>query len=131
MIVEMIAVLVMQVAIVDEIDVVAVLHGHLPSPRMGIACEPRAQFLGIGIGIADFDYVFIDVPVMRVVEMTVVQIVDMALMIDRLMAAALGVDMAFVPGMKHFMRKNRCCNKGKRQSGADQGSFHVSALQEV
>ena len=126
----MIAMLMMQAAIVDEIDVLAVLHRHLPGPRMGIARKPRGQFLGIGIGIADLDHVFIDMPVMRVVEMAVVQIVDMAAMIDRLMAAALGVDMAFVPGMEHFVRKNRCCNKGKRQHGANQGSFHVSALHE-
>ena len=126
----MVAVLVMQAAIVDEIDVIAMLHRHLPSPRMGIARNPRGQFLGTGIGIADLDHMFIDMPVMRVVEMAVVQIVDMAVMIDRLMAAAPGVDMAFVPGMKHFVRKHRCCNKGTRQRGADQGSFHVSALHE-
>lgn len=108
MIVGVIAVPVMQMPVMDEIHVIAVLDGHVLLARMTVRMivggNPSHQFLGLGIGCAHLDRMLVDVAAMRVVEVPVVEVIDMAAVIDRLMAAALGMGMAFMHAVKHFVR---------------------------
>lgn len=132
MIVGVIAVPVMQMPVMDEIHVIAVLDGHVLLTRMTVRMivggNPRHQFLSLGIGRAHLDRVLVDMAAMRVVEVPVVQVIHMAAVIDRLMAAALGMGMALVHAVEHLMGHHRRGNQGKRQHGASQGSMHDCAL---
>jgi hypothetical protein len=108
MIVGVIAVPVMQMPVMDEIHVIAVLDGHVLLARMTVRMivggNPSHQFLGLGIGCTHLDRVLVDMAAMRVVEVPVVEVIDMTAVIDRLMVAALGMGMAFMPAVKHFVR---------------------------
>ena len=132
MIVGVIAVPVMQMPVMHEIHVIAVLDGHMllarMSMRMIVGGDSRHKFLRIGIGIAHFDHMLIDMAAMRVVQVPVMQVIDMAGVIDGLMAAVLGMGVAIVPAMEHLMRHYRRGNQGKRQQSAVQGSMHDCAL---
>jgi hypothetical protein len=89
----MIAVRVMQMARDAVIDVVAMRHRLVTAAgAMHMTClVAGAAVLGgaaVGVLAGDFDHVLVDMPFMRVVQVTVVQIIDMPVMPDRLMAAA-------------------------------------------
>ena len=128
MVIGVITVNVMQPTIVDEIDMGTVLHAHVLLARMAVgmivARNAPAQFLSLGVGGADVQRVFVDMPVMAVMQMTVVEIIDMSSMFERLMAASRAMSVAFMPGVQHLVRGKRCGSKGKRQRGAQQGSVH-------
>jgi hypothetical protein len=130
----MVAMKVVQVPVMDEIHVVAMLHGEmllaLVAVGMAIGGHPDDQFLGIGIGIAHLEDMLVDMPAMRVVKVAIVEVIDMTIVVERLMAAALAVDMAFVTAMQHLVRHHRLGNQGKRQHGAGQGSMHRCALRK-
>ncbi len=116
MIIGVIAVLVVQAAVMDEVDVVAVLHAGMlfarVTMRMRLARYARDKFLGFGVGIGDFKSVFIDMSGVRTVKVAVVEIIDMAGVIDRLMTTALGVGVGLMPGVEHLMRKRRGGKEG-------------------
>ena len=93
MVVAVIAMRVMQVILDAIVDVVAVRHRVVAAARpMHMArVMPGAAMVGgaaVGIGARYFDHMLVDMPLMRVVQVAVVQIIDVAVMADRLMAAA-------------------------------------------
>ncbi len=121
MIVGVIAVAVVQPPVVDEVDMGAMLDAHVFLAGMAVQVivghHAGGQFLGFRIDGADFESVLVDMTVMRVVEVAVVKVIDMARMFERLMTAALRMAMAFVPGMEHLVGGNRGSEKGKREGG--------------
>ncbi len=111
MIIGVIAVTVVQPAIVDIVHVRAVLHHGMFFARMTMRVIIRGDsgdelFIG-RIGRRHLQRVFIDMAAMRIVEVAIVQIIDMASMIERDMAASIAVGMGFMPGVDHFMRAKR------------------------
>jgi hypothetical protein len=132
MIVSVIAVHRMQPPVMDEVHMRAMLHHQVLLARMAVGVivggDAGDQFLSLGIGGADVDHVFIDMPVVLVVQVAIVEVVDMARMSDGLMAAVSAVSMGIVPAMQHLMRKHRDSGKGKRKhrrsGGSIQGSVH-------
>lgn len=132
MIVGVVAVAVMQAPVVDEIDMGAVLHRHVLLALMAVGVivggDARDQFLAFGVGGADLERMFVDMAVVGVVEVTVVQVIDMARMLERLMAAGLAVGMGFMAGVQHLVGKRGRSEKGQRERRAEQGSMHHSGL---
>jgi hypothetical protein len=127
-IVGVIAMQVVQPPVMDEIDMIAMLDAHMLLAGMAVPVivsgDAHGEFLGFGIGIADLDHMLIDMPAMRVVEVAVVEIVDMACMFERLMAAALRMGVAFMRGMDHLVRTSWGGGKGKREGSQVKGSVH-------
>jgi hypothetical protein len=127
-IIGVIAVQVMQVTVMDEIDMGAVLDAHMLFAGMAvlvvIAGDGGAEFLGLRIGGADLDDVFVDMAVMPMVQVTIMQEVDMAGMFKRLVAAALAMGVAVVAGMQHFMRHDRSGQERECQRGEKKGPVH-------
>jgi hypothetical protein len=132
-IVSVIAVQVMQPPVMDEIDMGAVLNAQMFLARVAVgmivARHARAEFLGFGIGGADVERVFIDMPVMSMMQVAVVEVIDMARMFERLMAAGLAVGMGIVAGVKHLVRHGRCDEKRMWERSEKQGPVHDNALQ--
>lgn len=121
MIVGVIAMAMVQPPVMDEIHVGTMLDAHVllavMAVRVIVGGHARSQFLGFGVGGADFQGMLVDMAVMRVVEVAVVQVIDMARMFERLMAAALCMGVAFVRGMEHLVGAGGSSDKGKRESG--------------
>jgi hypothetical protein len=76
-VVAVVAVQVMQAAIHQKIEVVAVRHALMAAVLMTAGARDRSA--NIGIHFANGDAVFIIVALMRMVQMTIVQVVDMTL----------------------------------------------------
>lgn len=132
MIVDVIAVHVMQPVAMDEVGMRPVLNRRmfLTGMAMGmvIGGHARHQFLAFGMSGADLERVFVKVPCVGVMQVAVMQKIDMAAMLDRLMAASLAVSMGIVAGVDHFMRQSRCGEKRECESSKKQGSVHDYAL---
>jgi hypothetical protein len=71
---------VMQPTAHDVIDVVTVGHRFVPATWSMRVRAPGAWRATRGIGVADLDDMFVDVVLMHVVQMTIVEIIDMAIM---------------------------------------------------
>jgi hypothetical protein len=110
MIVDVIAVHGMQPPVMDVVHVRAVLDHHVLLTRMavgvGIGGDARDQLLSLRVGGADLDHVFVDMPIVLVVQMPIVEIIDMARMSDRLMAAIGTMAVGIMAAMQHLMRKD-------------------------
>lgn len=128
----MVAVLVVQVPVMDEVDMVPVLHGLVlfarMAMRMRLTGHTRDQFLGFGVRVAEVEHVFIDMPVVPMVKMAIVEIVDVPRVVDGLMAAALGVGVTVMRSVEHLVCERGSGKEGKRQRGAKQGSTHDCGL---
>jgi hypothetical protein len=93
----MIAMRMVQVSINQIIDVVPMWNRLMtaarPMPMRRIMSATTVLWrTSIGIRCSYFDYVFIDTPVMHMMQMAVVEIIDVALMSNRDMTAAWTVD---------------------------------------
>jgi hypothetical protein len=103
----MIAVGMMQVAIDEIIDVIAVRHGFMTvsrpmhvAGRMPAARMPRCA--GIGVLRRHLDRVLIDVSGVHVMQMAVMKIIDMIAVLDRCMSAPGTMPMGVVVMMGQF-----------------------------
>jgi len=97
----MVAVRMVQVSVHQVVGMVAVRHRLVstarPMPmRRIVSAAPVVRRAAGGIGCAHFDGMLVDVIVMRMMEMAIVKVIDVALMADRNMAAARLVDMRMV-----------------------------------
>ena len=93
----MIAVLVMQTAVDQIIDMVAMRNGLMTATfPMNMARTGIERDAGIGVGFIYRQGVFVVMVVVFVVQMAVVQVVDMAVMFDGGMTAAAAVNMGVV-----------------------------------
>ena len=96
-VIAMIAVLVMQTAIDQVIDMVAVRDSFMSATfPMNMARTGIKRNAGIRVGFIYRQGVFVVMAVVLVVQMAVVQIVDMAVMFDGGMTAAAAVNMGVV-----------------------------------
>lgn len=134
MVVDVIAMHMVQPPVVDEVGMRPVLNARMFFARvtmgMVICGHPRDQFIAFGMGRADLQRVFVKVPGMGVMQVAIVEKIDMAAMLDRLMTAGLAVGMAIVARMDHFMRQCRRGEKRECESSKKQGSMHDNALLE-
>lgn len=97
MVITMIAVLVMQTAVDQIIDMVAVRDSFMSATfPMNMARTGIKRNAGIRVGFIYRQGVFVVMAVVLVVQMAVVQIVDMAVMFDGGMTAAAAVNMGVV-----------------------------------
>ena len=97
MVIAMIAVLVMQTAVDQIIDMVTMRNGLMTATfPMNMARTGIERDAGIGVGFIYRQGVFVVMAVVLVVQMAVVQIVDMAVMFDGGMTAAAAVNMGVV-----------------------------------
>ena len=109
MVVAMVTVRMVQVAVDQVVDVVTVRDGFVATTGTMdvVGLMAAALVLGgaaVGIGGRDGDHVLVDVVAMRMVQVTVVQVVDMTVMPDGRVAAAgaMGVVMVGVMGQLAF-----------------------------
>lgn len=97
MVIAMIAVLVMQTAVDQIIDMVTMRNGLMTATfPMNMARTGIERDAGIGVGFIYRQGVFVVMAVVLVVQMAVVQVVDMAVMFDGGMTAAAAVNMGVV-----------------------------------
>jgi hypothetical protein len=117
-IVDVIAMGMVQPSIVNKVDMRPVLNARMFLAGMAVGMViggyPSHQFLAFGMGGADLQRVLIEVPGMRVMQMAIMQEIDMAAVLDRLMAASFAVSMGIVPRMDDFVRQ--CRGSEKRES---------------
>ena len=93
----MIAVLVMQAAVDQVIDMVAVWDSFMSATfSVNMARTGIERDAGIGVGFIYRQGVFVVMAVVLMVQMAVVQVVDMAVMFDGGMTAAAAVNMGVV-----------------------------------
>ena len=133
-VVDVIAMDMMQPPVVNEVGVRSVLNARMFLARvpvgMVIRRHPRHQLLAFGMGRADLQRVLVKVPGVGVMQVAVMQKVDMAAVLDCLMAASLAMGVGIVARMDHFMRQSRRGEKRECESSKKQGSVHVYALLE-
>ena len=110
MMVAMTVVGMVQVTLDDVVDVITVRHGLVPAIRSVRVIAPvtRAVVVGRAVGrivTRHLEGVLVDVTVVRVMQMTVVQVVDVTIMRDRRVPAvgAMGVRVIRVPLTTHGM----------------------------
>jgi hypothetical protein len=91
-IIGVIAVAVVKLAVMDIIHVRAVLHHGVFLTRMamgmGIGGNAGDELFISRIGRAHFERMFIDMAAMRIVEMAIMEVIDMARVIERGVTAA-------------------------------------------
>lgn len=109
MVVAVVAVAVVQPAGDQVVDVVAVGHRVVATALAVGMARVAVRRIGVPGGVlgVDRDHVLIDVALVRVVQMTFVQVVDVALVPDGGVTAARAVDVgmtAFVNGVSHGPR---------------------------
>jgi hypothetical protein len=89
----MVAVRVVQVAIDEIVDVVAMRHGLVTAPGPVLVSRLMSRTLVLGrasvrVRSGDLDRVLVDVVGMHVMEMAVMEIIDVIAMLDRRVSAA-------------------------------------------
>ena len=97
MIVAVAVVCVVQVAVHEVVDVIAVRHGRVATRGavdvtglMAVARVPRRA--ARGMRRIDVDHALVDMSAVCVMEVAVVQVVDVAVVLDRVVSAARPVD---------------------------------------
>jgi hypothetical protein len=132
MIINVVAVYMVEPPLVDEIGMRPVLNARMlltgVAVGMVIRGHPRHQFLAFRMGGANLQRVLIKMPGMRVMQVAIMEKIDMAAVLDRLMATSLAVGMAVVASMDHFMRQRRASEKRECESSKEQGSVHDYAF---
>jgi hypothetical protein len=117
-IVSVITVQMMEPPVMHIVHVSAVLHHLVFFARvpMGviIACHAGHEFFGCGVRGSNFEGMFIDMPVMAMMKMSVVQKIDMPRVIDSVMAAACLVGVGIMRGVDHLMRGERARQQRQR-----------------
>ena len=101
----MVAVLVVQTAVDDVVNVVAVRYGFVAATfAVNVAVAGVNRMAAVRVGFIDTQGVFIVVAVMLMVQVAVVQIIDVAFVFDGSVAAvcAVNVVMMFVGFTGHF-----------------------------
>ena len=108
-VVAVVAVEVMQVVPDQVVGVVPVRHRLVAATRtvaMGRVMRPASMVrsAGVGIGLADFQYVLVHVVPVEEMQVSVVQVADVVAVADRGVAAFRGVQVIvfFVPMVRHF-----------------------------
>ena len=101
----MVAVLVVQTAVDDVVDVIAVRYGFVATTfAVNVAVAGVNRMAAVRIGFIDAQCMLVVVTVVLMVQVAVVQIIDVAFMFDVSVAAvcAVNVVMMFVGFTGHF-----------------------------
>ena len=101
----MVSVLVMQTAVDDVVDVITVRYGFVAATfTVNVAVAGVNRMAAVRVGFIDAQGVLVVVAVVFMVQMTVVQIIDVAFVFDGSVAAvcAVNVVMMFVGFTGHF-----------------------------
>lgn len=109
MVVAVIAVLVMQAAVDDVVDVIAVRYGFVAATfAVNVAMAGVNRMAAVRIGFIDAQGVFVVVAVVLMMQVAVVQIIDVTFVFDGSVAAvcAVNVVMMFVGFAGHFFSPN-------------------------
>ena len=109
MVVAVITVLVMQTAVDDVVDMIAVRYGFMAATfAVNVAVAGVNRMAAVRISFIDAQGVFIVVAVVLMVQVAVVQIIDVAFVFDGSVAAVCAVDvvMMFVGFAGHFFSPN-------------------------
>jgi hypothetical protein len=126
-IIGVIAVAIMQPAIMHIIHVRAVLHHGvfftLVPVGMIIAGDAGDQLFVSRIDGADGDGVFINMAIMALMKMAIVEVINMPLVIERGMAASCPMGMGIVARVNHFVRSHRAAKHRKRGNRCKE-SYH-------
>lgn len=134
MIIGVVAMAKMQPAVMDIVHMRAVLHHGVffTFVPMGviIAGDAGYQLFIRRINSADFERVFINMAIMALVEVAIMEVIDMAAMINRSMAACGPVGMGIVRGMDHLMRGQRAAEHRKRGHRCEE-SYHGQSPSKV
>lgn len=132
MIVGVIAVEMVQAPVMDIIHVAAVLHHFMLLAIVAvdviIAGNAHHQFFSRRIGSRNFNCVFVDMAIVRMVEVPIMQVINMPVMIDRGVAASSAVGVGFMACVNHLMGGERACqkrysSKGNEESCHGRGPF--------
>ena len=105
----MVAVLVVQTAVDDVVNMIAVRYGFVAATfSVNVAVAGVNRMAAVRIGFIDTQGVFVVVTVVLMVQVAVVQIIDVAFVFDGSMAAvcAVNVVMMFVGFTGHFFSPN-------------------------
>ena len=109
MVVAVIAVLVMQTAVDDVVDVIAVRYGFVAATfAVNVAVAGVNRMAAVRVGFINAQGVLVVMAVVFMVQVAVVQIIDVAFMFDGSVAAVCAVDvvMMFVGFAGHFFSPN-------------------------
>lgn len=109
MVVAVIAVLVMQTAVDDVVDVIAVRYSFVAATfAVNVAVAGVNRMAAVRIGFIDTQCMLVVVAVVLMVQVAVVQIIDVAFVLDGSVAAvcAVNVVMMFVGFAGHFFSPN-------------------------
>lgn len=109
MVVAVVAVLVMQAAVDDVVDVIAVRYGFMAATfAVNVAVAGINRMAAVRVGFIDAQGMFVVVAVVFMMQMAVVQIIDVAFVFDGSVAAVCAVDvvMMFVGFTGHFFSPN-------------------------
>ena len=109
MVVAVISVLVMQTAVDDVVDVIAVRYSFVAATfAVNVAVAGVNRMAAVRIGFIDAQCMFVVVAVVFMVQVAVVQIIDVAFVFDGSVAAVCAVDvvMMFVGFAGHFFSPN-------------------------
>ena len=109
MVVAVVAVLVMQAAVDDVVDVIAVRYGFMAATfAVNVAVAGINRMAAVRVGFIDAQGMFVVVAVVFMMQMAVVQIIDVAFVFDGSVAAVCAVDvvMMFVGFAGHFFSPN-------------------------
>ena len=111
MVVAMVAVRMMQVAVDEIVDVVAVRHRLVPAtwPMLMTRLVPGAAMLGraaVGILRRDLDHVLVDMVAVHVMQVPIVQVVDMIAMPHGGVATVGTVLVCVIGVMRFFARRH-------------------------
>src|SRR5262249_15185456 len=79
-VIAMVIMWVMQSSVHEVIDVIAVRHRFVSAARPMRMRAPGLRCAQQGIGVADLDNVFVDMIPMHVMQMTIVEVIDVAIM---------------------------------------------------
>jgi hypothetical protein len=79
---------VMQPPVHEIVDVVPVGHGFVSAARSMCVSAPGIGRAAQGISVADLDNMFVDVVFVRVMQMTIVEVIDMAMMAQSCVSTA-------------------------------------------
>lgn len=109
MVVAVIAVLVMQTAVDDVVNVIAVRYGFVAATfAVNVAVAGVNRMAAVRVGFIDAQSMLVVVAVVLMVQVTVVQIIDVAFVFDDSVATvcAVNVVMMFVGFAGHFFSPN-------------------------
>ena len=109
MVVAVIAVLVMQTAIDDVVDMIAVRYGFVAATfAVNVAVAGVNRMAAVRVGFIDAQGMLVAVAVVFMVQVAVVQIIDVTFVFDGSVAAvcAVNVVMMFVGFTGHFFSPN-------------------------